>query len=85
MQQNCEAVFENGILRPLVNLKLKEGQPVRLIIEETTTLKAEEMLKMAFQVYEGLSEQEIDKIEEIACNRSHFFTPKTSEWFSKKC
>ncbi|MFM7787298.1 MAG: antitoxin family protein, partial [Microcystis panniformis] len=25
-QQNCEAVFENGVLRPLGNLQLNEGQ-----------------------------------------------------------
>lgn len=32
-QQNCEAVFENGVLRPLGNLQLAEGEFVKLIIE----------------------------------------------------
>ena len=32
-QQNCEAVFENGVLRPIGNLQLAEGESVKLIIE----------------------------------------------------
>ena len=75
-QQDCEAVFENGVLRPLTSLQLNEGQSVRLVVEQKNALEAEEMLKLAFQIYEGLSEQEIEEIEEIASDRSHFFTPK---------
>ncbi len=78
MQQTCDAIFEKGVLRPLTNLQLHEGQSVKIIIEDKTTLDSEEMLEMAFQTYEGLSEQEIEEIEEIASDRSHFFTPKTS-------
>ena len=32
-QQKCEAVFENGILRPIGNLQLAEGESVKLIVE----------------------------------------------------
>lgn len=32
-QQTCEAVFTAGILRPLTDLQLEEGQAVKLIIE----------------------------------------------------
>lgn len=32
-QQNCEAVFENGVLRPIGNLQLAEGESVKLIVE----------------------------------------------------
>ena len=32
-RQNCEAVFENGVLRPLGNLQLAEGESVKLIVE----------------------------------------------------
>ena len=35
-QQNCEAVFENGVLRPLSNLQLNEGQCVKLIIKSNS-------------------------------------------------
>ena len=73
MQQTCDAIFEKGVLRPLTNLQLNEGQSVKLIIEEKPTLEAEEMLKMAFQTHEGLSEKEIKEIEEIAGDRKHFY------------
>jgi predicted DNA-binding antitoxin AbrB/MazE fold protein len=35
-QQTCEAVFTEGILRPLTDLQLEEGQAVTLIIESET-------------------------------------------------
>jgi predicted DNA-binding antitoxin AbrB/MazE fold protein len=38
-RQNCEAVFENGVLRPLGNLQLNEGQSVKLIIESNSISK----------------------------------------------
>ena len=66
-QKNFEAVFENGVLRPLANLQLREGESVKLIVENDSTLTPEEMLQLAAQVYEGLSEQDIDEIEKIAC------------------
>ena len=73
-QQNFEAVFENGVLRPLANLQLREGQSVKLTVENDSTLTPEEMLQLAAQVYEGLSEQDIEEIEQIACKRSDFFS-----------
>ena len=39
LQQNCEAVFENGVLRPLGNLQLNEGQCVKLIIKSNSIPK----------------------------------------------
>jgi predicted DNA-binding antitoxin AbrB/MazE fold protein len=38
-QQNCEAVFENGVLRPIGNLQLAEGESVKLIIESHSSPK----------------------------------------------
>ena len=38
-QQNCEAVFENGVLRPLKNLQLNEGQSVKIIIVSNSISK----------------------------------------------
>ncbi|MDF5729185.1 MAG: antitoxin family protein [Rhizonema sp. PD38] len=32
-QQNCDAVFENGVLRPIGNLQLTEGECVKLIVQ----------------------------------------------------
>ncbi len=36
-QQNCEAVFENGVLRPIGNLQLAESKSVKLIVESHST------------------------------------------------
>lgn len=38
-QQDCEAVFENGVLRPLGDLQLNEGQSVTLIIVSNSISK----------------------------------------------
>ena len=38
-QQNCQAIFENGVLRPLTNLQLTEGESVKLIIESPSSSK----------------------------------------------
>ena len=38
-QQNCKAVFENGVLRPLTNLQLTEGESVKVIIESHSSPK----------------------------------------------
>ena len=78
-QQNFEAVFENGVLRPLANLQLREGESVKLTVENDSTLTTEEMLQLAAQVYEGLSEQDIEEVEQIACERSDFFTPNIAK------
>ncbi|MFQ4137502.1 antitoxin family protein [Nodosilinea sp. PGN35] len=73
MQQVVEAVYENGVLRPLATLKLSEGQEVQLIIRSVDELAPDEMLQLAAEVYEGLSETEIGDIEHIAFDRQHFF------------
>lgn len=33
--QNCQAIFENGVLRPLVPVSLYEGESVTLIIKSS--------------------------------------------------
>ena len=74
MQQTLEAVYENGVFRPLEKIEMAEGQQVRLIVE---TLP-EDLLELAAQVYEGLSDKEIDEIEQIALDRRPFFGERTS-------
>ena len=32
-QKHCEAIYEKGVLRPLTNLQLSEGESVKIIIE----------------------------------------------------
>lgn len=77
MQQVVEAVYENGVLRPLASLKLSEGQEVRLIIRSVDELASDKMLELAAEVYEGFSDEEIRDIEKIAFDRQTFFHEET--------
>ncbi len=71
MTQTCEAVFENGVFRPLeLPTALADGQRVRLIVEAG---EPTDVLALAAWVYEGLSEAEIKEIERIALDRRDFF------------
>jgi predicted DNA-binding antitoxin AbrB/MazE fold protein len=76
MKQTLEAIYENGVFRPLKSLKLAEGQQVQLIVETNSELSPEEMLKLAAQVYEGLSLEQVNEIEQIAFHSSDFFGEK---------
>lgn len=74
MTQTIEAIYQNGIFRPItpVSDAIVEGKKVHLeIIEER--LSPEEMLELASKVYEGLSAEDVEEIERIALDRSNFF------------
>jgi predicted DNA-binding antitoxin AbrB/MazE fold protein len=73
MTQIIDAVYEHGIFRPVTSPAppLTEGQQVRIIVEVDTL---EDILGLAAKVYEGLSEQEVNDVEQIALDRSAFFT-----------
>ena len=74
MTQTIEAVYQNGMFKPLspVSEEITEGKRVELTIADKK-LSPEEFLELASQVYEGLSEEDIDEIERIALDRSNFF------------
>jgi predicted DNA-binding antitoxin AbrB/MazE fold protein len=74
MTQTIEAVYQNGIFKPLnpVSEEIAEGETVKLTINNKK-LSPDEMLKLASQVYEGLSEEDINEIERIALDRTNFF------------
>ncbi|WGV26755.1 antitoxin family protein [Halotia branconii] len=76
--QTLRAIYENGVFRPLEKLELVEGQSVQLIID-TNPVTPKEMLQLAVEVYEGLSETDIDEIEEIALKQNYFFADRTEE------
>lgn len=70
--QSIDAVFENGIFRPIVPaaLTVRDGEKVRLRIESSAVCTS---LEQAAEVYEGLSPAEIADVERIALDRSQFF------------
>ena len=73
MAYKVEAVYENGILKPLQPLELTEHQRVSVTIDESLAVESpEEALRAWEQVYEGLSDEEIVEIEALILDRSHF-------------
>ena len=71
-EQTFNAVFENGYFRLLnpLDISIPEGQKVQINLEITQgsndKLSPTEILKLATSVYKGLSEQQIEEIEQIA-------------------
>ena len=74
MTQTIEAIYQNGIFKPLnpISEEIAEGEMVEITIKDKR-LSPDEMLKLAGQVYEGLSDEDIEEIERIALDRSNFF------------
>ena len=73
MNQTIDAIYENGVLRPLQKIDIPEHQRVSITIDTSKKHAPEEILHLAEQVYSGFSEEEIAEIEKIALERSHFF------------
>lgn len=67
-----EAVYENGVLKPLESVKLSEHQRVTIMIQLPQLENPDQELESWHQVYSELSDQEIKEIESIALDRSHF-------------
>lgn len=76
MKQTLEAIYENGVFRPLKNVDISEGQQVQLVVEIKVDKTSEAMLQLAAQVYQGLSAEQIDEIEKIALDTQDFFGEK---------
>ena len=78
MQEVIEAIYEKGVFKPLQAPGIPDGQRVRLVVETAEAKTSDDMLALAAQVYEGLAPEDVDAIEEIACNRGNFFGESTS-------
>jgi len=70
--RTVNAIYENGVFRPVTPLpdSISEGQEIRIVVEINDPA---DPLKLAMQVYDGLSEEEVTGVEKIALDRSHFF------------
>jgi len=72
-RQHVEAIFENGVFRPITGAsEFHEGERVSLVVEKASDAPAHSALAEAWQVYEGLSEREVEHLESIALDRSHW-------------
>lgn len=72
MENILEAIYEDGVLKPLEPIKLPEHQRVTITIQPLLIENPDQELESWHQVYAGLSDMEISEIESIALDRSHF-------------
>ncbi len=82
MARMIEAIYEQGVFKPLQPVQLTEGQKVALSVEPIamTAAEAEAQLREWQKVYEGLSEEDIAEVEAMALDRSNFMRqPKEDE------
>lgn len=73
MKQTLEAVYENGVFKPLSSPEIPNGQQVRLMIEPLSQSSPDDLLELAAQIYQGFSEKDLEEIESISLNRRDFF------------
>ncbi len=73
MKTSVEAIFEDGVFKPVKPPALPDGQRVQITVETITRHAPDEVLRIAADVYHGLSASEIEEIEEMA-RRRVFFT-----------
>ncbi len=76
MANTVEAVYENGVFKPVRSVDLAEGQRVRVLLPVSpvgpvTPERAEEILRQTQALYEGLTEEEIAAVEGIVLERCH--------------
>jgi predicted DNA-binding antitoxin AbrB/MazE fold protein len=67
-----EAIYEDGVLKPLEDPGLEEHQHVLLEIRIEPPAGALSAIASWHRVYEGLSEEQVAAVEAIALDRDHF-------------
>ena len=72
LKASVDAVFEDGVFKPAQRPNLPEGEHVRITVETVQKRTPQDILKLAAQVYEGLSPSDVDDIEEMARHRPFF-------------
>jgi predicted DNA-binding antitoxin AbrB/MazE fold protein len=67
MSKTIEAIYENGVFRPVEPIKLEEGQRVQVYVPWVPDgLTPEEREKMEEEVYKAFAEIPDDEWEEIS-------------------
>jgi predicted DNA-binding antitoxin AbrB/MazE fold protein len=72
VKATVDAVFQGGVFRPVQRPGFLEGEHVRMTVESVRTATPEEIFALATHVYDGLSDEDIDEIEEMAQHRPFF-------------
>ena len=73
MRQTIKARYHDGVLQPLEPLALADDAEVQVTVDTEMAVSAEEILRQAARVYQGLTAGDIAHVEAIALDRQHFF------------
>jgi predicted DNA-binding antitoxin AbrB/MazE fold protein len=71
MARTVEAIFEEGVFKPLSPLNISEHKRIKLIIEDESE-EPLDILSLASMVYNGFSPEDIVDIEKVVLDRTHF-------------
>ena len=71
MAKTVEAIYEDGVIKPLIPLNIPEHKKIRLTIEEDSR-ELSEIISLASMVYDGFSSEDIEDVERIVLDRNHF-------------
>ncbi|MFV1977090.1 MAG: antitoxin family protein [Candidatus Scalindua sp.] len=71
MTKTINAIYENGVFKPIEPVGISEHKKVTLIIEEEQQVHRD-IIGLAANVYRNLSPQSIEDVEQLATDRSHF-------------
>ena len=72
MGRTIDAIYEEGVLKPLQDPGLQEHQRVVINLHVEPEIDPEATLSRWREVYGGLSDEEIAEVEAIALDRSRF-------------
>jgi predicted DNA-binding antitoxin AbrB/MazE fold protein len=72
MKTTVEANLEDGVFKPVKPPELAEGQRVQITVESVLRVTPDEVLRIAADVYRGLSDSDVREIENIARRRAFF-------------
>ena len=78
MRQTIKARYHDGVLQPLEPLALADDAEVQVTVDTEMAVSAEEILRRAARVYQGLTAEDIAHVEAIALDRQHFFREPTA-------
>lgn len=72
MSRVLEAIYEDGVLKPLEDPGLAEHERVFLEVRSAAEDEADATLRAWQGVLEGLSDEDVDEVQRIALDRAHF-------------
>jgi predicted DNA-binding antitoxin AbrB/MazE fold protein len=73
VKTTVEAVFEDGVFKPVSRPAIPEGQLVQMTVQSIERLGVDDTLRLATSVYQNLSAADIEEVEEMT-RRRVFFT-----------